>query len=58
MVKFQHVFREVNMVADCMAKTCPGNALELVIFELSLNNVRKILLDDKAWKSCVRTNRS
>ncbi|KAK8329484.1 hypothetical protein V6Z11_A11G323300 [Gossypium hirsutum] len=58
MVKFQHVFREANKVADCIAKTCIENALELVIFELPLNNVIKMLLDDKAGNSYVRTNRS
>lgn len=41
------------MVADCIAKTCPENALELVIFGLPLNNVRKMLIDDKAGISYV-----
>ncbi|MBA0869594.1 hypothetical protein Goshw_000345 [Gossypium schwendimanii] len=58
MVKIQYVFKEANMVANCIAKMCPRNILELVISKFLLNNVRKMLLDDKAGNSYVRTNRS
>ncbi|MBA0550433.1 hypothetical protein Golob_021381, partial [Gossypium lobatum] len=30
---------------------CRENALELIIFGIPLNNVRKMLLDDKAGKA-------
>lgn len=46
-VEFQHDFREVNKVINCIAKSCCKNKYDRKIIDSPMSNVRKLILEDK-----------
>ncbi|MBA0762779.1 hypothetical protein Gotri_012349 [Gossypium trilobum] len=46
-VKFQHVPREGNIVANWLIRYCPCDDVELIIIEFLIFYIRRLLLEDK-----------